>query len=72
MDAYGPLHDWLKRQPGDRVELLFDDIEDEDRIGVKLPRTAREKRAWWGNEFNARLDTTIVAPGPMQDGRLRA
>jgi hypothetical protein len=52
MDTYRPLHDWLRRQPSDRVELLFDEIEDEDTIGVKLPRTAREKRTWWGNEFS--------------------
>jgi hypothetical protein len=50
MSSYDVLSDWLRRQPGDRVSVLFDDIEDEDRIGVELPMTARRRREWWGNE----------------------
>lgn len=50
MKKYEPLSAWLKRQVCDRVELTFEDIEDEDKIGVKLPRAAREHRAWWANE----------------------
>ena len=44
MDKYEPLTNWLKRQVQDRVEPTFDDVEDEDKIGVKLPRAAREDR----------------------------
>lgn len=50
MGKYKPLQDWLKNQPGDQVTLSFDDIEDEDKIGVELPKSAREYRPWWGNE----------------------
>jgi hypothetical protein len=47
---YDPLKDWLLNQPGDRLTLSFEDIEDEDRIGAELPKSAREYRPWWGNE----------------------
>ena len=53
MDKYEPLKNWLLKQPGPRVTVSFDDIEDEDRIGVKLPPSAREHRSWWGNEVTA-------------------
>ena len=52
MDKYAPLTEWLKRQLSDRIEVLFEDIEDEDKIGVQLPRAAGEYRAWWANEVN--------------------
>jgi hypothetical protein len=52
MNKYEPLTDWLMRQVQGRVESTFEDIEDEDKIGVKLPRAAREHRAWWANEVN--------------------
>jgi hypothetical protein len=52
MGKYTPFAEWLKRQLSDRVEVLFDDIEDEDRIGVQLPSTAKENSAWWSNEIN--------------------
>ena len=50
MSRYDPLRDYLQRQLADRIQLSFSDIEDEDRIGIKLPRSAKEKQAWWGNE----------------------
>jgi hypothetical protein len=50
MSKYDILGDWLRNQRSSPVSLLFDDIEDRDRIGVKLPMTARQRREWWGNE----------------------
>lgn len=52
MAKYDPLTRWLERQTSDRVELTFEDIEDHDKIGVQLPRSAKEHRAWWANEVN--------------------
>ncbi len=52
MNKYDLLGNWLRRQPGVRVSASFEDIEDEDRIGVKLPLTARQRREWWGNEVS--------------------
>jgi hypothetical protein len=46
MSKYERLQNWLRNQSGDPVFVLFDDIEDEDRIGVKLPLTARQHREW--------------------------
>ena len=50
LSKYRPLHDWLQNQSTDQLTLSFDDIEDEDKIGVELPKSAREYRPWWGNE----------------------
>jgi hypothetical protein len=52
MSRYDLLRDYLERQSADRIQLSFRDIEDEDRIGLKLPRSAKEKQAWWANETN--------------------
>ena len=52
MDTYKPHYDFLVRQPGNEITLPFEDIKDEDRIGVELPPSAREHREWWGNESN--------------------
>ena len=52
MSKYTALTEWLKNQPSNRVQVSFDDIEDEDKIGVKLPRSAREHREWWSNEVS--------------------
>jgi hypothetical protein len=30
--------------------LTFEDIADEDKIGIALPRSAREYQEWWANE----------------------
>jgi len=50
MGKYTPLSHWLKNQLADRVQLSFDEIEDEDIIGAELPRSAKEHREWWANE----------------------
>jgi hypothetical protein len=52
MGKYDPLREWLERQVNNRVEVTFDDIEDEDKIGVQLPQFAKEYREWWANETN--------------------
>jgi hypothetical protein len=45
MGKYGRLTGWLERQPGDRVELSFEDIEDADKISLRL-LTPTRKRAF--------------------------
>jgi hypothetical protein len=52
MGKYDPLREWLERQLNDRIEVTLDDIEDEDRIGVRLPRSAKEYPEWWANEVD--------------------
>ena len=52
MSKYDLLRGWLLNQLGDRAELNFADILDEDRVGVLLPRAAKERREWWANETN--------------------
>jgi hypothetical protein len=52
MEKYERLTRWLERQTNDRAELSFEEIEDEDKIGAQLPRSAKEHRAWWANEVN--------------------
>jgi hypothetical protein len=49
---YARLTEWLMTQVSDRIQLLFDDIE--DKIGVQLPRAAKEHPAWWANEVNSK------------------
>jgi len=46
---YDALTKWLRNQKKDRVKLCFEDLEDEDVIGMTLPYTAWD-RAWWTNE----------------------
>lgn len=70
------LLDWLNGQTADRVDLMFEDIEDEDRIGKKLPRAARERRTWWTNQFrpNPRISRSadrIVTQWKVKDVDLR-
>jgi hypothetical protein len=50
---YDPLTEFLQRQTADRIKLTFDDIEDEDVIGLELPDSARTHRPWWGNEVRS-------------------
>jgi hypothetical protein len=52
MSKYDALTEWLRRQLGNRIVVPFEDIEDQDKIGVQLPRTAKENRDWWANENN--------------------
>lgn len=52
MSKYNLLGQWLGKQAGDLVPVSFEEIEDEDRIGVRLPLAARERRQWWGNEIS--------------------
>jgi hypothetical protein len=51
MGKYDALTDFLNRQVHNRVELTFDDIEDEDKIGLQLPDAAKYS-AWWANEVD--------------------
>jgi hypothetical protein len=36
MGKYDRLTRWLERQTADRIEVSFEDMEDEDKIGVHL------------------------------------
>jgi hypothetical protein len=47
---YAPLTAFLEHQLSDEITLTFDQIRDDDGIGVDLPQSARVYRAWWGNE----------------------
>ena len=53
MGKYDPLTDFLRRQLGNRVQISFEQMEDADIIGIVLPRSAKERREWWGNETSA-------------------
>jgi hypothetical protein len=44
MGKYDRLTRWLERQTADRIEVSFEDMEDEDKIGVLLPKSAKEHR----------------------------
>lgn len=49
MSKYDPLSRWLRNQLSSPVKVTFEDIEDEDKIGVNLPPSARQYREWWAN-----------------------
>jgi hypothetical protein len=44
---YEPLSDFLRKQRTDQIALTFEEIE--RIVGFKLPRSAKEYRAWWSN-----------------------
>ena len=48
MSKYDALHEYLRRKATSRVTLSFKDVE--GIIGDALPRSARERRAWWAND----------------------
>ena len=50
MGKYDPLAAFLSKQQAKEVTLSFEDIADEDKIGIDLPRSAREYPEWWANE----------------------
>lgn len=50
MNKYDPLTQFLRNQRADQIVVAFEDFDDEDRIGVELPRSAWERDEWWGNE----------------------
>jgi hypothetical protein len=50
MSKYEPLTAFLRNQTANQVKLSFEEIEDEDKIGIDLPRSAKEYREWWANE----------------------
>jgi hypothetical protein len=47
MGKYDPLSDFLRKQRTDQIPLTFAEIE--RIVGFKLPRSAKEYRAWWSN-----------------------
>jgi len=52
MGKYEPLSQFLRKQRTGRIVLTFAEIE--RIIGFKLPRSAKEYRAWWSNNpFNS-------------------
>jgi hypothetical protein len=46
---YAPLSAWLDNQPVDKDQVTVTFREIEQMIGGDLPTSAREHRAWWGN-----------------------
>lgn len=51
MPQYEPLYRWLNGNPNQRVNATFHELE--AVLGVRLPRTARNRRQWWANEHAA-------------------
>jgi hypothetical protein len=47
MGKYEPLTEFLHKQGASRIVMTFSDIE--RIVGFKLPRSAKEHRAWWSN-----------------------
>jgi len=48
MNKYGPLREYLSRQKDSTVTMRFNEME--AILGFKLPKSARIRPAWWGNE----------------------
>jgi len=61
MDEGNALTEFLERQIYDRIGISLDEIEDEDKIGMKLPRAAREDSEWWINENNPQCRAWLAA-----------
>lgn len=47
MGKYEPLRDYLASRSGDEEAMTFGQLE---RLVGPLPDSAREHRAWWGND----------------------
>jgi len=52
MFKYQPLREFLSRQLADRVERSFEQLRDEDIIGIELPESAYTHVQWWSNEHS--------------------
>ena len=61
MDEGNALTEFLERQIYDRIGISLDEIEDEDKIGMKLPRAAREDSEWWIKENNPQCRAWLAA-----------
>lgn len=62
---YGPLRDYLSGLPESRSEITLRFAEIEKVIGARLPRSAFDYQAWWGNQ-----DYGVQAPAWMGAGFL--
>jgi hypothetical protein len=49
LHKYDALTKWLRAQKKSPVAVSFEDLEDEDKIGMNLPYSAWD-RTWWTNE----------------------
>ena len=49
MSHYDPLSKFLKSSKGGSISLAFAAID--PILGFRLPKSAKEHRPWWGNEF---------------------
>jgi hypothetical protein len=47
MGKYEPLRDYLAGRPSNEESMTFGQVE---RLVGPLPDSAREHRAWWGND----------------------
>jgi hypothetical protein len=68
MGKYRPLTEFLRKQPGDRVPMTFAEVE--RVLGFKLPRSAREHRAWWSNNPNNSVITKAWLDAGFQSARV--
>jgi len=57
MGKYEPLGKFLRRQGSEQVAMKFEDIE--RIVGLKLPESSRQHRAWWSNNPNNNVMTKV-------------
>ena len=57
MSKYDALGTYLRKQLVDHVPMTFAEIE--KITGVKLPRSARDHRAWWSNNAENSVATKV-------------
>jgi hypothetical protein len=57
MGKYEPLGKFLRQQGSELVAMKFEDIE--RIVGLKLPESSRQHRAWWSNNPNNNVMTKV-------------
>jgi hypothetical protein len=57
MGKYEPLGKFLRQQGSQLVAMKFEDIE--RIVGLKLPESSRQHRAWWSNNPNNNVMTKV-------------
>lgn len=64
MSKYAPLTQALQSNPSPRVTMTFRELE--DLIGIRLPASARQYRAWWSNNPS----NNVATQAWMKAGRI--
>jgi hypothetical protein len=65
VNQYGRLTGFLLNQPSTEVSVSFADIEDEAKIGIRLPTVAKTSVRWWekGSTRDARQSRAWMDAG---------